>query len=219
MCPSGLPAPRLLPSLLLVGLLAPEPASGQDPGPISGYVFDARGSIINLGQDVEAASQRFLGPAQMPNWGWVGFDLGGHIYPLSLGPVTFGVGATLHYTEARRYPTEDEPDPDLPPVVSRFVAVSPQLSLNFGHRNGWSYLSGGLGTSRLTIYRDEGTRPNYPSSKTINYGGGARWFVSPRLAFTVDLRVFAINAIEQMGPQPGSPRMNRYAFSVGASFR
>ncbi len=212
--------PRLRSAVLLcLVVVTPLSAWAQDPGPISRYVFDARGSIISLGQDLEVATQRGLGPAQLPPWGWVGFDLGGHVYPLSLGPVTFGIGATLHYTEARRHPSEEEPDPDLPPVVSRFVALSPQLSLNFGHRNGWSYLSGGLGTTRLTIYRDEGTRPDQPTSKTVNYGGGARWFVSPRLAFTVDLRIFSINAIEQMGPQPGSPRMNRYAFSIGASFR
>jgi len=200
-------------------LALPVAATAQNAAPISGFVIDARGSLINFGQDAELAARRGLDPTQLPPWGWTGVELGAHVYPLRLGPVTFGVGGAMHLGRATRHPGEDDPDPDAPAVKTRFVAYSPQLSFNFGHRMGWSYLSGGVGTSRMTVYADEGSRPDQPRAKTLNYGGGARWFVSPRLAFALDLRVFAINAVPQTGEQIGSPRMTRYAFSVGASFR
>ena len=36
-----------------------------------------------------------------------------------------------------------------PTVNARFSALSPQVSLNFGTRDGWSYLSGGIGWARF----------------------------------------------------------------------
>ena len=29
--------------------------------------------------------------------------------------------------------------------------------------------------------------------ETINYGGGARWFIKPRLAFSIDVRFYAVS--------------------------
>ena len=205
--------------LLLVALLIPTVSAAQDQRPIRGYVIDVRGAVINLGQDAEVASQRGLGPAQLPPWGWSGIDVGGHVYLLRWRAVTFGLGASVQLTSASRSPGKDDPDPAGPTVKSSFVAISPQLSLNFGHRDGWSYLSGGLGTSRLTVYAEPNTQGKQRRAETINYGGGARWFLNPHLAFSLDMRIFAISPLTQNGNQPGSPRMNRYAFNVGVSFR
>ena len=121
-------------------------------------------------------------------------------------------------------PTPEDEDMDLPiieglPVTSRFSAVSPQISFNFGHRNGWSYLSGGLGTSRLNVYPEQPATPVQRGSRTLNYGGGARWFLTPNLALSLDLRFFAISPIEQLGEQPGSPRQTMTAANIGVSVR
>ncbi|MBJ83876.1 MAG: hypothetical protein CL462_13335, partial [Acidimicrobiaceae bacterium] len=105
-----------------------------------------------------------------------------------------------------------------PTVKTRFTAVSPQLSFNFGDGDGWSYLSGGLGTSRMTVYKDQPTLPEQRSAGTLNYGGGARWFVRPGLALSLDIRIFAISPVEATDTEPGSPRMTRMAFNIGASF-
>src|SRR4051812_24350558 len=43
------------------------------------------------------------------------------------------------------------------PVVQRhFATFSPEISLNFGHRQGWSYISGGMfGRSKLYLDRED----------------------------------------------------------------
>ena len=71
-----------------------------------------------------------------------------------------------------------------------------ELSLNFGNGNGWSYLSGGVGVSRWSIV-PAGAAPlpiDNQWRKTINYGGGARWFAKKRLAFSLDVRFYEIAA-------------------------
>ena len=43
-----------------------------------------------------------------------------------------------------------------PTVATALPAISPEISLNFGHRNGWSYISGGMfGRSKLYLDRDD----------------------------------------------------------------
>ena len=106
------------------------------------------------------------------------------------------------------------------PVTSRFAALSPQISFNFGHRNGWSYVGGGLGTSWLNVYPQQPTTP-------LQRGGphpqlrrrGARWFLTPNVALSLDLRFFAISPIEQLVEQPGSPRQTLMAANIGVSVR
>ena len=49
--------------------------------------------------------------------------------------------------------------------------------------------------------------------RTINYGGGARWFFTPRLAFGIDLRA------HQLAAGAGTPRVSVFAASAGVSFR
>ena len=44
-----------------------------------------------------------------------------------------------------RRPPADEDGADGPTVMTSLTAFSPQVSLNFGKRDGWSYLSGGIG--------------------------------------------------------------------------
>ena len=46
-----------------------------------------------------------------------------------------------------------------------------------------------------------------------------RWFLNDRVAFTVDIRLYAISPLPEMDGAPASPRMTQVAFNVGASFR
>ena len=46
-----------------------------------------------------------------------------------------------------------------------------------------------------------------------------RWFLNPRVAFSIDIRLYAISPLPDLGDAPGSPRMTQVAFNVGASFR
>lgn len=218
--------------------------AAQDDEPIGRYVIDVRGSMVNLGQNEELARVRRLRPNQLPSRG-IAVDLGGHLYFLRLGPVTFGIGASVLSTAAHQpvvEPMEEDPTPGFPrfppqqptpdedeeemepfiegvPVTSRFAALSPQISFNFGHRNGWSYVGGGLGTSWMNVYPQQPATPVQRGARTLNYGGGARWFLTPNVALSLDLRFFAISPIEQLGEQPGSPRQTLMAANIGVSVR
>lgn len=193
-------------------------AAAQDPGPIGPFVVDVRGSFVSVGQDPELAENRGFGPGQLAGSG-LGVDIGGHVYLFRWRTITFGLGASMLFTSPSRSPGEDDPDPDGPTVNTRFSAISPQLSFNFGDGDGWSYLSGGLGTSRMSVFADDGDEPEQRRAGTLNYGGGARWFVKPGLAFSFDVRIFAISPLEQNDTEPGSPRLTTFAFSFGVSLK
>ena len=204
--------------VILFLMIAATPAAAQDPGRIGPFVVDLRGSFVSVGQDPLLAANRGLGPAQLAGSG-LGLDIGGHVYPFRWRSITFGVGASALFMSTSRTPGQDDPDPDGPTVNTRFRALSPQLSFNFGDGDGWSYLSGGIGTSRLSVFIEQETEPPQRRAGTLNYGGGARWFARPGLAFSFDLRLFAISPLEQTDTEPGSPRMTRVALSVGVSIK
>ena len=50
---------------------------------------------------------------------------------------------------------------------------------------------------------------------TINYGGGARWFAKPHLAFTFDVRFHGHHPGTPQGGLPGSPRMTMLIIGAG----
>ena len=204
--------------VVLLSLIPPSPAAAQDPGTIGPFVIDIRGSFVSVGQDAVLATNRGLAPDQLASSG-LGLDIGGHVYLFRWRSITFGVGASALFMSTSRTPRQDDPDPDGPPVKTRFRALSPQLSFNFGDGNGWSYLSGGIGTSRMSIFVEQETEPTQRGAGTLNYGGGARWFVRPGLAFSFDVRLFAISPLEQTDTEPSSPRMTRMAISVGVSIK
>ena len=204
--------------VILFLMIAATPAAAQDPGRIGPFVVDIRGSFVSVGQDPLLAANRRLGPAQLAGSG-IGLDIGGHVYLFRWRSITFGVGASALFMSTSRTPGQDDPDPDGPTVETRFMALSPQLSFNFGDGDGWSYLSGGIGTSRLSVFIEQETEPPQRRAGTLNYGGGARWFARPGLAFSFDLRLFAISPLEQTDTEPGSPRMTRVALSVGVSIK
>ena len=204
--------------VILLLMIAATPAAAQDPGRIGPFVVDILGSFVSVGQDPLLAANRGLGPAQLAGSG-IGLDIGGHVYLFRWRSITFGVGASALFMSTSRTPGQDDPNPDGPTVDTRFRALSPQLSFNFGDGDGWSYLSGGIGTSRLSVFIEQETEPPQRRAGTLNYGGGARWFARPGLAFSFDLRLFAISPLEQTDTEPGSPRMTRVALSVGVSIK
>ena len=58
--------------------------------------------------------------------------------------------------------------------IERLANIAPQLSFNFGDDgDGWSYLSGGIGTSQWSVVRDgsDPLAPDLERLKTINYEG------------------------------------------------
>jgi hypothetical protein len=213
-----------LPALAGAIVGSPRMVAAQDVPPeklpIGRYVADARIAFPKFKQDPSIATGIGVTSLNLPARAF-GFVLGAHWYPARLGIVTFGIGGEI--VTARRghtLNTGTEAKPVNVTVNSRFSAISPQVSFNIGSRDGWSYISGGIGSSTFTAERMDKPLPDQASrSKTINYGGGARWFAKKHLAVSMDLRFYAVNPQLATTARPGFPRMTLMAFSAGAAIR
>jgi hypothetical protein len=212
----------LLAAMVIGVATADRTADAQDVAPpISGFVVDLHGMVPRFSDDPELAASRGITQGELPGSG-IGFTAGGHVYVARIAAVTIGAGA--EFAAARSSAAPDVvagQTSTLRPVTETFTAVSPQLSLNFGHRNGWSYLSGGISLVKWSVVPD-GKAPmpiDEERRRTISYGGGARWFARQRLAFSVDVRFYDLPA---GSPQPGvtaSPRTRLIVIGAGISVR
>lgn len=192
----------------------------DDKLPIARYVFDARVDFPKFKQDAAIANAIGAGVLNLPTRGF-GVVAGAHWYPLHVGIMTLGVGG--EWVSARRSRTLNTGTKEVPldvTVNTRFSTLAPQISFNFGSRNGYSYISGGMGKANFTSERKDKPVPDPESgSKTINYGGGARWFAKKHLAVSVDVRFYAINPQFSTATRPGYPRMTLVAMSAGIAIR
>ncbi len=188
--------------------------------PIGRFVADVRGAFPKFKQDPNIASGINVQSTNLPARA-LGFVVGAHFYPARLGPVTFGLGGEMMVAQRNRtLPPAEEGGTPGPTVHSRMSSVTPQFSFNFGKRQGWSYISGGIGRTAFTAERtDAPLPPQSGRSQTFNYGGGARWFSKKHIAFSVDFRFYAIAAQEKTATRPAFSRMTLTAFSVGAAFK
>jgi hypothetical protein len=192
-------------------------AAAQEPPPIPLFVVDLHGTVLSFPDDPLLGLSRNVTQAELPGVG-LGGDIAVHVYPFSVGPVTFGLGGRLMTSRARRNPPAST---EMRQVTERFTYLGPQLSLNFGTGTGWSYLSGGIAGSKWSVV-PEGTPPLPPDEerlKTIDYGGGARWFARPHLAFSFDLRFYAINPSSPAPGLVGGPRTTLFVVGVGISVK
>jgi hypothetical protein len=200
----------------VIGFAADRPAEAQEPPPpIGGFVVDLHGVVPMFPGDLQTAASRGLGSDTLPGTG-LGVTAGGHLYFAKLLAVTFGIGGEV--AVGRSHVAAAAPSPG---ITDTFVAVSPMLSLNFGSGNGWSYLSFGYGESRLSIVPD-GAQPlpvDDEQQKTLNYGGGARWFIRKRLAFSLDVRLYEIAAGTPESGNPGTPHTKLLLIGAGISVR
>ncbi len=175
------------------------PALAQDPPPrIPWVVVDLQGSLTKFPtDDAQLAASRNMNVAELPGAGF-GAKVGLHFYPLRVRVVTVGLGGELAVGHARQTPAPGATASGVTPLRSaeeRITSLSPQLSLNFGNGSGWSYISAGLGQSTWFLAPDDLGEypPNSDRLKTLNYGGGARWFIKPHVAFSFDVRFYAIS--------------------------
>ena len=196
----------------------PVEAAAQPWEPLAPIVVDARGSFVRFKGEAAVAGALGVQPDNLPTRG-LGIGAGAHWYPLRGQRVALGVGAELLVARdtrtAEQTTTSTAPRPT---VTTRLSAFSPQLSLNFGHRDGWSYVSGGIGSAGLTSEReDEPLAGSGERTRAIHYGGGARWFTGPHVAFSVDLRFYTVSAQPATNLRPGYPRSKIMVISAGIS--
>jgi hypothetical protein len=201
--------------LCLAALLVSTAAFAQSssPGP---YIIDLRGAMSGAPSGVSfypPVPADTLAPKRA-----FGFAIGAHVYPFQLGVARVGFG--FDAMRARGAATSLS-HIDAATTVS---TLAPQVSFNFGTREGWSYLSGGYGTAQTHVEVDVPAQPAIPPATvgtaggtftrerrtaSINIGGGARWFIRDHVAVGFDVRFHRLQ----------EPSTRIVGLSVGMSLR
>ncbi len=197
-------------------------AAAQEPEkePIGRFAVDARVALPRYPDDPATVTALGVTAENLPGRG-LGLAAGVTVYPARLGKVALGIGGEwLLSRGSKTLDPEEEGGPSGPKVTTRFSALSPQVSLNFGGRNGWSYVSGGIGwVSFTTELEDAPVADATGRTRAFNYGGGARWFAKEHVAFTFDLRFYRIDPQEATTGRPAYDGRRIMAFSAGISLK
>lgn len=202
-------------------ILGARPAAAQDPPPrIGPFVVDLHGIVPRFPSDQQLADSRGLLLAELPGVGF-GLHTSAHVYLLSWKAVTFGIGAELTRARAHQGETQLSDDETSRAVTETFTHVAPQISFNFGDGDGWSYFSGGIGSSKWALVPDgeQPTEADTAALTTFNYGGGGRWFIKRHLAFSFDVRFYAIDPSPAVGTRPSGPRTTLLIAGAGISVK
>ena len=207
---------------------AATPALAQTPAPVPVtapkrdtripiFVVDARGVFGRIGQDATTAAGLSTAALALPATG-LGMAGGAHMYLWRGKAMALGVGGEALLARARRELTDSTGKPTGTVINRRLQAISGQLSLNFGRRAGWSYLTAGIGPTSFESYLGSATRDGLrPAS--LNFGGGARWFNWEHLAFTADLRFYATKPALATPNTAQRVRKNLVVFSGGIAIK
>jgi hypothetical protein len=201
--------------VVVATLVAATSAAGQTRTPPGPWVLDVRALTSAVPTDATFYPTT-LTSTLVPSRGFGG-DFGGHFYVLTLGPARVGLGASVALVRA----TVTSPSNDLDTTATAqhitltMPVLAPQVSFNFGSRDGWSYLSAGLGL--VSVNTDtSGASPGTQDSgarRALNFGGGARWFFKPRMAFSIDVRA------HRMAGGDLTPGITVVAVGAGLSIR
>lgn len=197
-------------------------AAAQDPIPgIGPYAIDLQATVPHFPSDnAQLEQSRDLVQGELPGTGF-GVHVSANIYVFKWKAITFGLGGEAAFARARHSGELISEGVVGRAVTERFTHVAPDISFNFGTGNGWSYLSGGIGRSTWYIVPD-GAEPlaaDHHSLETINYGGGAKWFLNKHLAFSVDARFYAVYPGIPDGARPSSPRTTLLIAGAGISIK
>jgi hypothetical protein len=205
--------------VVVVIIVAGPTLCAQGPPPRIGPIaLDLHGTVPRFPEDAALASSRGISLGELPGAGF-GVQVAAHLYFFRWRAVTFGIGGEAVAARAKHIPPSGATG--VRPVTERFRTLGSQLSLNFGSGNGWSYLSGGIGSSNWSIIPGDRTAllADEEALKTINYGGGARWFFRSHLAFSFDVRFYALNPGSPSEGFPQSPRTTFMAIGAGISLK
>jgi hypothetical protein len=207
---------------VVVCLTFAAPAAAQQDEPIGRFVADFRGAYGRHKVETTVASDLGVPSGNLPARNW-GFATGAHVYFWHTKHITFGVGGEGVWTRGSRTTEVTNADGSMSPgptVRRHFNTIVPELSMNFGHRNGWSYISGGaFGSSSLYLDTADAPSQNVPRRSTISYGGGARWFTNERIAFAVDFHWYSVAEIVAGPTYVAEPRTTLLILSGGIAIR
>ena len=206
-------------------LLPAAPAAAQQKEPLPPFAADLHGIFARHKLEPDIAKGLDVENGNLPtrSFGVVG---GAHVYVLRSHKVAIGFGGTMLFGGgSETLETTDATTGAVtksPTVRRHFRSIDPEISLNFGHKNGWSYISGGfMGQSKMYVDREDAPATNPPNRKTLTYGAGARWFTNDHVAFSIDVRWYSV---AEMLPSAGStvvfePRTTLMVLSGGISIK
>jgi hypothetical protein len=207
---------------VLVCLAFAAPATAQQDEPIGRYIFDVRGVYGRHKVEPTVASDLNVDSSNLPARSW-GIAGGGHLYFWHTKHITLGAGAETVWMRGSRTPDVMNADGTTSPGITvrrHFLTIVPEVSMNFGHRNGWSYISGGVfGTSTLYVDRADSPSSDVPKRSTLSYGGGARWFTTNRIAFAVDFHWYSVAQLDAGPTWVAEPRTTLLVLSGGIAIR
>lgn len=207
--------------LALMGLVAAPALAWAQPDPrvLPPVVVDVRGFNAGFGQDPITAAQLGLLPRDLPGRGF-GAVAALQVFPIRRPGFALGVGGEWLTARARRTRDGDDEVSPGPPIEQQLGGLAGSLSLNFGRRDGWSYLSAGMGPMRLSSFvGDASPEAPAPQKATINLGGGARWFTNDHVAVTFDLRFYLTRPEDPTPSYPGRQRSRLLVLSAGISIK
>ena len=126
-----------------------------------------------------------------------------------------GAGATVLFARG-----ETTPVSGTPAVKTSVRALAPHVSLNFGHRLGWSYVSTGYGGAQVNSESAPSGATQSASAHSgwvsaLNFGGGARWFLREHFGVGFDLRWHRLSSREVEGGT--APSQTMFVLGVGVS--
>ena len=218
------PCPCVLAAALtaLVGPWAPAARAQEPPPPIPRVAIDLRGTLPRFTVEPQLAESQNVLPEELPLLG-LGGDGNLNVYLFKWKAVTVGIGGQVTFARGTVAPKgmTSSGQPTLRGVTEWFQAGTGQLSFNFGDGEGWSYISGGLGVAQRSLVPDgeDVTETDEERLRSVNYGGGARWFIKSHLAFTFDVRFHQIDPGTPRNGLPGTPRSTFFFVGAGISIK
>jgi hypothetical protein len=214
--------------MVLVTLAAVAPVSAQTSERLPWFAVDVQGAWVGL-PSAEGWVPPVPADTPLPGRAW-GLAGGATVYPLKLGIMTLGLGVSMHTgksTSEALVSAETATAPAAPTtttVTTQITSVLPQVSINFGHKLGWSYLSAGYGQSKVASSSEAfNTAPALVApeawSGAINFGGGARWFMRPHLGASFDVRFTKLGTRGATETLPAAKRTQMFTLSIGISIQ
>jgi hypothetical protein len=220
----------LRPSVVaFVLLLASSNVMAQERQPLPWFAIDLHAASIGL-PTAEGWIPVVSEDTPIPDRAW-GPAVAATVYPFRAGIMTFGFGAAFSTGQGKSDSLEiitgsgSTATTRVTPVVrTQVTSLIPQVSINFGHKFGWSYLSAGLGRTKVESSADAvGTEPQIivPAAwnQALNFGGGARWFMKPRLGAGFDVRFVKLGSRGATAALPAARRSQMITFSAGLSIQ
>jgi hypothetical protein len=213
----------------MVLLLASSNAMAQEREPLPWFVLDLHAASVGL-PTAQGWIPVVSEDTPIPDRAW-GPAVAATVYPFRAGVMTFGFGAAFSSAQGKSDSIEiltgsgSTATTRVTPIVrTQVTSLIPQISINFGHKFGWSYLSAGLGGTKVESSAEAlGTTPAVivPAAwnQALNFGGGARWFMKPRLGAGFDVRFVKLGSRGATAVLPSARRSQMITFSAGISIQ